>query len=106
MLETLRTYTRMDDEEIKRSIKERGRVLHYLAEKKINVEDLYFRIAGRQVTHLGEVTVPRLLDIKQVQDELRELMAPLGLIVRLQHENLFRVTNEVGSIRMILKGNC
>ena len=36
MLETLRTYTRMDDEEIKASIKERARVLHYLADKKIN----------------------------------------------------------------------
>lgn len=39
MLETLRTYTRMDDEEIKKSIKERGRVLHHLAEKKINSVD-------------------------------------------------------------------
>jgi len=36
MLDTLRTYTRMDDEEIKASIKERARVLHWLAEKKIN----------------------------------------------------------------------
>src|SRR3989338_8839966 len=36
MLDTLRTYTRMDDEEIKASIKERAKVLHYLAEKKIN----------------------------------------------------------------------
>jgi predicted amino acid-binding ACT domain protein len=76
----------------------------YLAEKKINVEDLYFRISGRQVTHIGEVTVPRLLDIKQIQDELRELMRPLGLEVSLQHENLFRVTNEVGSIRTIMEG--
>jgi len=67
------------------------------------VEDLYFRIVGPQVTHIGEVTVPRLLDIKQVQDELRELMAPLDLKVSLQHENIFRVTNEVGSIRMMLK---
>ena len=36
MLDTLRTYTRMDDEEIKASIKERARVLHYLVDKKIN----------------------------------------------------------------------
>jgi len=38
LLETLRTYTRMDDDEIKRSIKERARVLHYLADK--NVDDV------------------------------------------------------------------
>lgn len=39
MLETLRTYTRMDDEEIKASIKERAKVLHYLADKRINSVD-------------------------------------------------------------------
>lgn len=75
----------------------------FLADKRINVEDLYFRIVGPQVTHIGEVTVPRLLDIKHVQDELRDLMAPLGLKVSLQHENIFRVTNEVGSVRMMLQ---
>jgi len=39
LLDTLRTYTRMDDNEIKSSIKERARVLHWLAEKKINTVD-------------------------------------------------------------------
>ncbi|MCX8195282.1 MAG: type II/IV secretion system ATPase subunit [Candidatus Micrarchaeota archaeon] len=36
LLDTLRTYTRMDDEEIKETIKERARVLRWLVEKKIN----------------------------------------------------------------------
>ena len=36
LLDTLRTFTRMDDAEIKDSIKERARVLHWLAAKKIN----------------------------------------------------------------------
>ena len=36
LLDTLRTYTRMDDTEINASIKERAHVLHWLAEKKIN----------------------------------------------------------------------
>ena len=76
----------------------------YLAEKKINVEDLFFRIVGEHVTHIGEVTVPRCLDIKQVQDELCELMSAIGLTVSLQHENLFRAMNEVGSIRLMLHG--
>jgi len=75
----------------------------YLAEKKINVEDLFFRIVGEQVTHIGEVTVPAQLDLKQVQDELRDVMASFALVIGLQHENLFRATNEVGSIRRLLK---
>ncbi|MCX8175142.1 MAG: type II/IV secretion system ATPase subunit [Candidatus Micrarchaeota archaeon] len=36
LLDTLRTYTRMDDGEIKASLKEREKVLHWLASKKIN----------------------------------------------------------------------
>lgn len=75
----------------------------YLAEKKINVEDLYFQIKGEHVTHIGEVTVPRPLDVKQVQDELRELMMSIGMVVSLQHENLFRATNEIGTISLMLK---
>lgn len=78
-------------------------VTTYLAEKKINVEDLFFHIDGEHVTHIGEVTLPRTLDIKHVQDELRDLMAPIGLVVSLQHENLFRVTNEIGAIGLMLK---
>ncbi len=80
------------------------RLTAFLADKGINVEDLFFRIAGPQVTHIGEVTVPRWLDIQQVQDELRDLMAPLELNVSLQHENIFRATNEVGPIRTMLNG--
>lgn len=39
LLDTLRTYTRMDDEEIKASIKERAKVLHWLAQRKVNTVD-------------------------------------------------------------------
>ncbi|MBI2440840.1 MAG: ACT domain-containing protein [Lentisphaerae bacterium] len=75
----------------------------YLAGKKINIEDLFFRIVGDKVTHVGEVTVPAQLDLKQTQDELRAVMAPFALVVNLQHENLFRATNEVGAIRHLLR---
>jgi flagellar protein FlaI len=44
LLETLRTYTRMDDDEIKRSLKERAKVLHYLAAKKIDTVDEVSRV--------------------------------------------------------------
>lgn len=39
LLETLRTYTRMDDDEIKASLRERERVLKYLVTKNINTVD-------------------------------------------------------------------
>lgn len=77
----------------------------YLAGKNINIEDLFFSIVGEHVTHIGEVTVPAQLDLEQIQTELREVMAPFALVVSLQHENLFRATNEVGAIRHLLKEN-
>ena len=77
----------------------------FLAEKGINVEDLFFRIDGENVTHIGELTIPRQLDIKQCQEELQALLAPMGLTGGLQHENLFRVTNEVGAIQTLIREN-
>jgi len=77
----------------------------YLAERHINIEDWYFSLTNGFVTHVGEVTVPPRLDLRQVQDDLRATLIPFGLSANLQHENLFRATNEVGSIRRIIKGH-
>ncbi len=75
----------------------------YLAEKHINIEDWYFRIDGTLVTHIGEITVPRDLDIRRIQSDLRTLLEPRGLRVHCRHENLFRATNEVQSISSMLR---
>ncbi len=74
----------------------------YLADKRINIEDWFFRIDGETVTHIGEITVPPRLDIGQLQDDLRALLEPRDLRVHCRHENLFRATNEVNSIRLML----
>ena len=61
-------------------------------------------VCGRNaVTHLGEVTVPALLDIKQLQDGLRQVAGWHGFARGMQHENIFRVTNEVGAVRPLLE---
>ncbi len=54
------------------------------------------------VTHIGEITVPDKLDIRQVQDELEQALASFGLQSRIQHQNIFRATNEIGPIRALL----
>ncbi len=73
-----------------------------LTEKRINIEDWFFRIDGEKVTHIGEITVPPRLDIRQLQEDLRALFEPQDLRVHCRHENLFRATNEVESIRLML----
>jgi predicted amino acid-binding ACT domain protein len=80
------------------------RITGVLAQRAINIEDWYVAAEGRRVTHVGEITVPPLLDIKQVQDEFRQAFAGLSLRCAIQHENIFRVTNEVGAVRPLLLG--
>ena len=75
----------------------------FLADKGINIEDWQVHFSADGVTHIGEVTVPRVLDVKQLQDEFRPLMASLNLVSCVQHENIFRATNEVGAIRALLE---
>jgi predicted amino acid-binding ACT domain protein len=79
-------------------------VTSYLAEKGINIEDWYVLFEGTHVTHIGEVSVPSILDIKQVQSDLQQRLSPMGLTVGFQHENIFRVTHEVGAVRPLIVG--
>lgn len=79
-------------------------VTNFLADKGINIEDWYVDFDGENVRHIGEVSVPKLLDIKQVQDEFRQLLSALGLDSYIQHENIFRATNEIGAIGALLRG--
>jgi predicted amino acid-binding ACT domain protein len=50
------------------------------------------------------VTLPRTLDLKQTQADLHRTMKPLGLDSQLQHENIFRATNDIGPIKRLLSG--
>jgi predicted amino acid-binding ACT domain protein len=79
-------------------------VTTYLAEKGINIEDWYVSFEAEEVTHVGEVSVPSILDIQQVQSDLQQRLNPLGLTVGFQHENIFRVTHEVGAVRPLIVG--
>jgi predicted amino acid-binding ACT domain protein len=76
----------------------------FLAERGINIEDWYVEFDGDRVTHVGEVTVPPRLDIKQLQEEFRHALSGVGLTGGIQHENIFRATYEVGPIAALLEG--
>jgi predicted amino acid-binding ACT domain protein len=76
----------------------------FLAARGINIEDWQVDFHGPNVTHIGEVTLPAHLDVKQVQDEFRAELSAVGLAGGLVHENIFRATHEVGPIRSLLGG--
>ena len=79
------------------------KITELLAGKGINVEDWFVQFSGAHTTHIAEVTIPARLDLKQVQDELHQLLKPFGFTIGLQHENIFRATNEIGPITHLLK---
>jgi glycine cleavage system transcriptional repressor len=76
----------------------------FLADRRINIEDWRVLISGETALHIGEVTLPRTLDLKQTQADLHRTMKPLGLDSQLQHENIFRATNDIGPIKRLLSG--
>lgn len=80
-------------------------VTAFLSEKKINIEDWYMRFSTDTVTHVGEVTIPPLLDIQQVLDEFRQRMAVHGITCSLQNINIFRAMNEIGPIKALISEN-
>ncbi len=77
-------------------------VTGFLAERGINIEDWDVDFKGSRVTHVGQITVPRRLDIKQLQMEFRHLADTLSMQAGLQHENIFRAICEVGPIKPLV----
>lgn len=80
------------------------RTTTFLAAGNINIEDWEYRFDADQVTYIGVVTIPRSADIAAVQRGLRDCLEVMQLRGTLQHENIFRATNEIGPIRSLLQG--
>jgi len=77
-------------------------VTSFLAARRINIDDWYLILSLPNVTHVGEISVPSSLDLGHLQNELAGLMHSMGLATQIQHENIFRVTNEIGPIKALL----
>lgn len=74
----------------------------FLASRRININDWYLMLSPPDVTHVGEITVPSTLDFGHLQHEISMTMNDIGLTVSIQHENIFRATNEIGPIKSLL----
>lgn len=80
-------------------------VTSFFADRNINLEDWNVEFSGSHITHVGQISVPHKLDIKQVQLEFRHVAQELGLQAGIQHEFIFRAISEVGPIRSLLEHN-
>jgi len=66
-----------------------------LADKGINIVDLYGQLDGEQFVLISQVQIPRRWDLAMLQADLEALGAEQGYTVRLQHENIFIATNQL-----------
>lgn len=78
---------------------------HLLAEKAINIVDLYGQLTDEQFVLISQVQIPRRWDLAMLQADLEALGTEQGYDVRLQHENIFIATNQLRLGRLEAKGD-
>lgn len=72
-----------------------SRATGYLSDRNINIDDFFAYVQDGRFVMLVQVSVPDGVDVDEVRAELEDLGRELKLSVHLQHENIFRATNDV-----------
>ena len=67
-------------------------------QRDINILDLVTTLADDQYTMILQLDLSHIASIKDVRDDLAEYAEKTGLRVILQHNDIFRVTNEISMI--------
>ena len=78
-----------------------SRTTSYLAEQGINIDDFYSYVHENTLLMLAQVSVHASVNVEKVQSELERVGAEFGLIVHLQHEDIFKATSEIRPITEI-----
>ena len=71
------------------------RFTQYLADKDINIIDLYGDKTGADFVLITQVEVPTHWSVRMIQADLEEMGKEEGFTVRFQHENVFVATNQL-----------
>jgi glycine cleavage system transcriptional repressor len=71
----------------------------YLATRGINVDDFFCYVNEGILLMLAQVSVPTGADVEEINAGLEQVGREFGLVVHLQHEDIFRATNDVRPIR-------
>ena len=68
----------------------------YLADREINIDDLYCDRRGQnEFVLIGQVSVPTHWNLETLQTELAYMGKELGFTVKLQQQNIFLATNQI-----------
>ena len=81
------------------------RIASVIAAAGANVEDWRHDLSDPAHTlTIGVVALPKSCEPSALRAALERELSPMGLVVGLAHENVFRATNEVGPISALLGG--
>jgi predicted amino acid-binding ACT domain protein len=73
-----------------------GDVAAYLAGKGINITDLYaYKPDEESFIMISQLAVPKYMNAAQIQLDIEVLGKEIGIAANLQHENIFKATNEI-----------
>lgn len=73
-----------------------GEIAAYLAGKGINIIDLYaYKPDDVSFMLISQLAVPAHMNASQIQIDIEALSRKTGLAATLQHENIFKATNDV-----------
>lgn len=75
-----------------------ARTTGYLSGSGINIDDFYSYVHDGILLMLAQVSIPAEVDVEKVQAGLEQVGAEFGLVVHLQHENIFRATSGISSV--------
>ena len=71
-------------------------IVTYLSGKGINIIDLYaYKPDAETFILISQLSVPRRMNAAQIQLDIEALSRKAGLSATLQHENIFKATNEI-----------
>jgi len=75
-----------------------GQIAQFLASRGINITDLYaYKPDPANFLMISELALPRAISLAQVQLDIEQLGRRIGFSAGLQHENIFKATNEVAA---------
>ncbi len=80
-----------------------AKVATHLASRSINIEDLYTRSEGEEITMILQIRPGSAHSAEQLRQELETLGNQLQIAIHLLHQDILRATSEVGAIRRLVR---
>lgn len=77
-----------------------ARTSAHLADRGINLDDYYAYVQDGVLLMLAQVSVPAGVDVDEVQRGLQQMGLDFGLVVHLQHDNIFRATGDIRPVAL------